>query len=76
MKSGENIIRILDSKNMDSYLDDWRCDRQLTALYQMKKAMDGEIAKKADSVVYDGEDNSVQLTSDGTPIGEKAYLGN
>ena len=59
-KSGECVIFIHESKNMDDYL----CDHQLTALYQLHKA-------KADNIVYDTDGNYVQLTSDGVPIGDK-----
>lgn len=91
-KSGENIIQVLESKDMDTYIGDWRADKQLTALYQMKKEMDEELAEtneavaantegieqlrtdKADGIVYDEEENSLQLTANGEPIGEKVYL--
>lgn len=48
-KSGECFIRIHESKNMDDYL----CDHQLTALYQMKKQMDSIVDNPPDS----GDDN-------------------
>lgn len=43
-KTGECIIKIRESKNMDDYL----CDHQLTALYQMKKKIDNIIDDSSD----------------------------
>ena len=78
-KSGECMLYIQESKNMDDYL----CDHQVTALYQLQKAMENEvagidediakmnedIAKKADDIIYDEEGNYLQLMANGTPIG-------
>ena len=87
-KSGENVIRVLESKNMDDYIGDWRSDKVLTALYQMKKQTDDAIgqnasdieelqaivAVKADNLKFDPEDSTIQLTADGEPVGEKIYV--
>lgn len=78
-KSGECLIVVLESKNMDDYL----CDHQVTALYQLQKSLenkssetDEDIAKlaeivtgKADDIRYDEENNYLQLTANGIPIG-------
>lgn len=65
-KSGECILRVQDAKNMDDYL----CDHQLTALYQIHKqvddelaAMDKSISKKADGLLYNKETRELQLSS-------------
>ena len=84
-KSGENVIRVMESKDMDAYLGDWRSDKVLTALYQMKTRTDEKIAEeadslralvaeKADNLVFDPEDSTIQLTSDGEPVGDKIYV--
>lgn len=80
-KSGECMLYVQESKNMDECL----CDHQVTALYQLQKAMESEvadidkdiakmtedIAKKADDIMYDDEGNYLQLTANGTPIGNQ-----
>lgn len=80
-KSGECMLYIQESKNMDDYL----CDHQVTALYQLQKAMESEVAeidediakineditKKADDIMYDDEGNYLQLTANGAPIGNQ-----
>ena len=100
VKSGENIIQITESKDMDYYIGDYRGDKQLTALYQMKKELDDGLSEvneaveesntamdegfaqvteklealtveKADNIVFDSEDSTIQLTANGEPIGDK-----
>lgn len=80
-KSGECMLYVQESKNMDDYL----CDHQMTALYQLQKAMESEvaeldediakmnedIAKKADDIMYDDDGNYIQLKANGTPIGSQ-----
>ena len=70
-KSGECLLRVLASKSMDEYL----CDHQVTALYQIKKEMDtavedmsAAIEQKADNIIFHSEDNTIQLSSGGKPI--------
>lgn len=80
-KSGECILRILESKDMDEYLG----DRHVTALYQMQKkiddgfssvngAIDALIAEKADNIIFNSEDSTIQLTANGVPIGDKVIV--
>lgn len=78
-KSSECLITVQESKNVDDYL----CDHQVTALYQMQKSLESEkaqtdedinklnevIAQKADNIEYDKESNYLQLTANGNPIG-------
>lgn len=77
-KSGECVVQIQDSKNMDDYL----CDHQTTALYQMHKSMTEKIdaisetvddiaAQKADNLVFHEEDSTIQLLANGEPIGDR-----
>lgn len=80
-KSGECMLYVQESKNMDEYL----CDHQVTALYQLQKTMENEvagidkdiakmnedIAKKADDIMYDDEGSYIQLVSNGAPIGNQ-----
>lgn len=94
-KSGENIIQILESKDIDGYVGDWRSDKVLTALYQMKAQTDEAfdetnekveqnataiaelcalVAVKADNLIFDDTDNSLQLTSGGEPVGDKIII--
>lgn len=103
VKSGENIIQITESKDMDYYIGDYRGDKQLTALYQMKKDLDDGLSEvndaveetntamdegfaqvneslealtiaKADNIVFDSEDSTIQLTANGEPIGDKIVV--
>ena len=75
-KTGECTLHIQESKNIDDYL----CDRQMTALYQLHAKLNEqddrlddvneELATKADGLVYDSEEESLTLTSDGEEVGE------
>lgn len=80
-KSGECMLQIQDSKNMDDYL----CDHQMTALYQLSKStnvaleemqitIDTAIEAKADNIVFNADDNTIQLSSAGVPIGDKIVI--
>lgn len=62
-KTGECVLQIEDSKNMDDYL----CDHQISAIYAMEKT-------KADSLIYDSDERTIQLSADGNPIGEALDL--
>ena len=80
-KTGECILQIQDSKNMDDYL----CDHQMTALYQLHAEMDDAVdnvcvmldevntalERKADNIVFHAEDNTIQLSANGEPIGDR-----
>ena len=75
-KSGECVLRIEDSKNMDDYF----CDHQITALYALQKQAEvadastqeikAEVEKKGDNLVYDAEKKILQMSSDGKPVGD------
>lgn len=80
-KSGECTLQIQDSKNMDDYM----CDYQMTALYQlthtmntaieeMNETIETAIEAKADNIVFNDEDNTIQLTSNGVPVGDKIVV--
>lgn len=76
-KSGECILRIQDSKNMDEYIT----DRHLRLIYEMQRYMedkvekaektlteridkaDEAIAAKADNIVFNEENSTIQLVS-------------
>ena len=59
-KSGECLLYIEDSKNMDDYI----CDHQLTAIYQLQKQIDG--GSSGDGDTPDWEDMSGSTTEDST----------
>lgn len=72
-KSGECMIYVEDSKNMDDYL----CDHQITALYQLQKGIDetkAAVSEKADNIIFNPEDSTIQLTANGNPIGDKIVV--
>lgn len=83
-KSGECVLHIQESKNMDDYL----CDHQVTAIYQFHKDLDetvedvntaidemnAALAGKADSITYHEEDSTIQLTAGGEPIGDRIKI--
>jgi len=76
-KSGECVLRVIDSKNMDEYIT----DRHLRVIYEMQRYMedkieeaeaglaerigkvDEAIAAKADNIVFNKEDSTIQLVS-------------
>ena len=67
-KTGEVVLRVQASKNMDDYL----CDHQMSALYALQKSTSSSVEtiqaaldKKADSLVYDAEEKKLWLESDG-----------
>lgn len=90
-KSGECMLRVMDSKNMDEYIT----DRNLRMVYEMQRYMEDKVEKveatlteridktdeavaaKADNIVFDPEDSTIQLVStievkdeEGNPTGE------
>lgn len=100
-KSGECILRVIDSKNMDEYIT----DRNLRLIYEMQRYMEDKLeeaettltdrinntddilARKADNLIFNPEDSTIQLVStvtvkneDGTmeiqqiPLGEPIYV--
>lgn len=76
-KSGECLLLVRASKSMDEYL----CDGQVTAIYQIKKEMDtavedmtAAIEQKADNIIFHQEDSTIQLTSGGEPIGDRIAI--
>ena len=87
-KSGECILQIQDSKNMDDYI----IDKNLTALYQLQQQMasgfeevndtieaeladiEAELADKADNIIFNKADSTIQLTANGQPIGDCIYV--
>lgn len=87
-KSGECMLRILDSKNMDEYIS----DRNLSLIYEMQKQMEDkvdkaeetlntridvvaeELSKKADNVTFNEEDGTLQLMCGEDPIGDSIIV--
>lgn len=76
-KSGECLLRVIDSKNMDEYIT----DRHLRLIYEMQRYMEDKVEKaeatlaeriaktdeavaaKADNIVFNEEDSTIQLVS-------------
>lgn len=76
-KSGECMLRVMDSKNMDEYIT----DRNLRMVYEMQRYMEDKVEKvestlneridktdknvdaKADNIVFDEENSTIQLVS-------------
>lgn len=80
-KSGECVLHVMESKDMDEYIG----DRTVTALYQLKKQMDDSfesmessidaiIAEKADNIIFNEEDSTLQLIANGVPIGDRVVV--
>lgn len=79
-KSGECLLYVEDSKNMDDYL----CDHQISAIYALQKEAEAssetvarqfddvkaELETKGDSLFYDEEKNILQLKSGDNPVGD------
>ncbi len=77
-KTGEVVLRVQDSKNMDDYL----CDHQISALYTLQKSTNSSVEtiraaidKKADGLVYDVDTKKLWLESGGKKIGEAVDTG-
>lgn len=76
-KSGECMLRVIDSKNMDEYIS----DRNLRLIYEMQRYMEDKVEKaeaalneridktdevvaaKADNIIFNEEDSTIQLVS-------------
>ena len=76
-KSGECMLQVIDSKNMDEYIS----DRNLRLIYELQRYMEDKVenteaalneridrteevvAAKADNIVFDPEDSAIQLVS-------------
>lgn len=76
-KTGECMLQIQDSKNMDDYF----CDHQITAIYQLQKSIDENTKKidtglsgKADGISYDDETRKLQLTANGEAVGDAVVV--
>ena len=83
-KSGECILQVQASKNMDDYL----CDHQVTAIYQFHKELNDTVdevnasmeevsaalGQKADNIIFHEEDSTIQLTAGGEPIGDRIRI--
>ena len=75
-KSGECLLYVEESKNMDDYI----CDHQLSAIYALQKQTETtesgvetirvEMEKKGDNLVYDSEKKVLQMSSNGKPVGD------
>jgi len=77
IKSGEVIINVLESKDIDNYLN----DNQVTALYQLQMKMESSmetvhtaIDSKADGLTYDANSKQLQLLSGEETIGNAVTL--
>ena len=80
-KTGECVLQVQESKNMDDYL----CDHQMTALYQlthtvntaiedMNHTIETAIENKADNIIFNPEDSTIQLSANGVPVGDKIVV--
>lgn len=76
-KTGECILQIEDSKNMDDYF----CDHQLTALYRLEKSIEsdmeevnGLVSGKADSLSYDKDTRELRLKAGNETIGDAVIV--
>lgn len=80
-KSGECMLQVQESKNMDDYL----CDHQMTAVYQlthtmntaieeMNNTIETAIENKADNIIFNPEDSTIQLSANGVPVGDKIVV--
>ena len=75
-KSGECVLHVNNSKNMDDYV----CDHHLSAMYAMQKQIDAAendmasmretMATKGDNLIYDSDKQELQLSSEGTLVGD------
>ena len=72
-KSGECVLQVQESKNIDEYL----CDHQVTAIYQLNKDIENvssAVEAKADNIIFNADDNTIQLSANGEPIGDRIAI--
>lgn len=87
-KSGECIIHIQESKNIDQYM----CEHQLTAIYQLQRSIEDNVSdiretideniaevnenieKRADNIHYDRDVRELQLMSGDVKIGDAVIV--
>ena len=71
-KSGECLLYVEESKNMDDYI----CDHQLSAIYALQKQTETTesgvetIRVEMEKKVYDSEKKVLQMSSNGKPVGD------
>jgi len=80
-KSSECLLQVLASQNMDDYIS----DRNLSLIYEMQRKMEEKIekteeslsgrleeglAKKSDSLIFHGDDSTIQLAATTTVLTE------
>ena len=78
-KSGENVLCIFESRDMDDIIDnydgeDMGVDEVLTAIHQLNENIESIIAVQADNIYYDPENSTIQLIAKGEPIGDTIYV--
>lgn len=70
LKSGTLTIEIEPSKDIQDYLSDEglnQLDRLEARVFELE-------SKKADNIMFNSEDSTIQLTAGGTPIGDKIVV--
>ena len=77
LRSSPAFLRILPSMSSDELLEEGQLDQLdwLTVqLARMESKVDETAEQKADNIIFDAETNTIQLTANGIPIGDKIYV--
>ena len=69
-KSGECILHVQEAK----CLDDYACDHQLTAIYQMQKQIEQGGISGVDGLIYDEESRELQLKRGEETVGDAVIV--
>ncbi len=77
VRSSPAFLRILPSMSSDDLLEEGQLDQLDWLTMQLAKVeskVDETNEQKADNIVFDAETNTIQLTSNGVPIGDRIYV--
>lgn len=77
LRSSPAFLQILPSMSSDDLLEEGQLDQLdwLTMqLAKMESKVDVVSEQKADNLIFDAETNTIQLTSNGVPIGDRIYV--
>ena len=80
-KTGENTLYILESKDMDEFINAYAggddgsgVDEVLTALHQLNENIEAVVSAKADNIMFDKDNSTIRLVANGEPIGDTVFV--
>lgn len=70
LKTGQTTIEVLPVKDITNYFPDEKLDQ----LDKLEAKLNFLETMKADNIVFNHEDDTIQLTSDGVPVGDRIHV--